>query len=225
MSELAIDQQRSALQKQFSGRLGLRLKRGLAVAVVLLALQQLGQGIWIMAKAYLAQFLIAQSWQQSLSDQRLSRPWPWADTWPVARLQWREQNIDLYVLDGAQGSSLAFGPGHLQQTSLPGDGSPLGSIISGHRDTHFKFLSKIKIGDRIKIQTMDSRWHNYSITASRIDNIQHSTLIANQSLQLVTCYPFNTLGAGGDLRYVVSATQIPDPLLSGSIYVAKKRGS
>ncbi len=42
------------------------------------------------------------------------KPWPWADTWPVARLQWiteseiakvLEVQSDYYVLSGAHGSA------------------------------------------------------------------------------------------------------------------------
>lgn len=180
------------------------------LAVLVIALSQLGQGLWIFSKAKLAQYLIAESWQISLALKQPSKPWAWADTWPVARLQWPAENIDLYVLAGAHGSSLAFGPGHLQQTSLPGSEQDLGSIISGHRDTHFKFLSKIKPGHRIRIQTMDGVWHDYQITTSRIDNIKQHTLQALPGVQLVTCYPFDALQAGGDLRYIVRAEEITE---------------
>lgn len=185
-----------------------RWKACAGVILLLLALQQLGSGVWVMAKAVLAQYLIADAWQLTISEQQPQLPWPWADTWPVARLQWAEQNIDLYVLEGANGSSLAFGPGHLQQTSLPGDASGAGSIISGHRDTHFKFLSKIKTGHRVRLQGQDGRWHEYKITGNRVDNIKQQRLVADQDLQLLTCYPFNAIQAGGDLRYVVSAQKV-----------------
>lgn len=190
------------------------------VLLLLIALQQLGSGAWIMAKAFVAQYLIAEAWQLTMTEQQPQLPWPWADTWPVARLQWPEQNIDLYVLEGANGSSLAFGPGHLQQTSLPGDASGTGSIISGHRDTHFKFLSKIKAGHKVRLQTQNGRWHHYKITGNRVDNIKQQQLVADQDLQLLTCYPFNAIQAGGDLRYVVSARKMK----AGSQFVTSSVG-
>jgi hypothetical protein len=37
-------------------------------------------------------------------------PWPWAYTWPIARLMLPFKEIELIVLNGAYGRSLAFGP-------------------------------------------------------------------------------------------------------------------
>ena len=54
--------------------------------LVALGAWQLGRGAWIQAKAWLAQSLIAHAWARTLSGERQAKPWPWADTWPVARL-------------------------------------------------------------------------------------------------------------------------------------------
>ncbi|MFK8018543.1 MAG: hypothetical protein AB8B86_02135, partial [Pseudomonadales bacterium] len=98
----------------------------LSVLILSLALSSLADGAYIHAKANLAQWLIGNAWQKSHSEngqvsvaknygvtQQAVKPWPWADTWPVARLQYNKGQQDLYILAGAQGNSLAFGPGHL----------------------------------------------------------------------------------------------------------------
>ena len=71
---------------------------------------------YLMAKATLAQYLIANAWQQttesSAHQNNLNiKPWPWADTHPVARLRISALGLDTWVLNGASGTSLAFGPG------------------------------------------------------------------------------------------------------------------
>lgn len=73
---------------------------------------QSGRGAWIQAKAVLAQVLIAQAWSRTLNGEAKVKPWPWADTWPVAKLAVPRLGLEYYVLEGADGSAIAFGPGH-----------------------------------------------------------------------------------------------------------------
>src|SRR5256884_6616698 len=62
--------------------------------LVALGAWQLGRGAWIQAKAWLAQSLIAHAWARTLSGERQAKPWPWADTWPVARLTVPRERAD-----------------------------------------------------------------------------------------------------------------------------------
>ena len=73
---------------------------------------QFGQGVYIYAKAELAQYLLVAAWQETKQTQQPVKPWSWADTWPVARIEVPTHNIDLIVLSGDIGRTLAFGPGH-----------------------------------------------------------------------------------------------------------------
>jgi len=86
---------------------------GVGIAVLLLlGVWQAGHGAWIHAKAQLAQYLLQRAWTRTLEGERDARPWPWADTWPVARLRVPAHGVDLIVLDGVSGRTLAFAPGH-----------------------------------------------------------------------------------------------------------------
>lgn len=163
-----------------------------------------GNTLYIYAKAELAQYLIANAWALTLEDRQRHLPWSWADTWPVARLQWPQKNIDLYVLAGASGTSLAFGPGHLDGSALPGQAGT--SVIGGHRDTHFAFLEQLRAGDFIRVQNKNGEWQGYEITTTRVKNSEIEQLqvsTGGSELQLVTCYPFRAVAPGGRLRYVV----------------------
>jgi hypothetical protein len=99
-------------------------RRGLLFAAALLLLAgmwQLGGGLAIRGKAILAQILVRDAWERTLKGERQAKPWPWADTWPVARLSVPAQRIDLFVLAGANGRTIAFGPGHVFGTAPPGE--------------------------------------------------------------------------------------------------------
>ena len=55
---------------------------------------------------------------------------------------------DLIVLAGGSGRTLAFGPGHLSASAMPGQVGNM--IIAGHRDTHFQFLQKVEVGELLE---------------------------------------------------------------------------
>jgi sortase A len=173
---------------------------------LLVALVFVSDGLWIYGKAQLAQWLIKQSWQHSLEGEAMVKPWPWADTWPIARLQSPKHGADLYVLEGAQGHALAFGPGYMQGSApLGGQGS---SVIAGHRDSHFGFLQRLTKGDILLLTLANGETKAYSVTTLQVvDSRQQSLTLEHRQAEilLVTCYPFNAIAAGGPLRYVVRA--------------------
>ncbi len=187
---------------------GLDHWRGLlALCLLLLGLQQALGAAVIQAKAWLAPALIERAWEQTIAeDGRPVRPWPWADTWPVARLIAPEAGVDLMVLAGDSGNALAFGPGLASYSAPPGgDGV---SVLAGHRDTHFAFLQHVRTGDELELVNTRGRVHRYRVqSAGVVDASREGILTAGQasSLMLVTCYPFDTVRVGGPLRYVVRA--------------------
>lgn len=167
------------------------------------ALWQLGMAGWIHAKAAVAQILLDKAWQQTLVDQRHNRPWPWADTWPVAELIVPAHGVEQIVLAGDSGESLAFGPGHSFASSMPDQGGVV--MISGHRDTHFRFLQHLESGDRLILKTRKGI-HYYTVSDTEVvDSRRYQADAERDELLLVTCYPFNSATAGGTQRYLVHA--------------------
>lgn len=176
------------------------------LALILLAtgMVQIGGGAWIYAKAQLAQYLISRAWRQTLVRHAPVKPWPWADTWPVAQLRWKDR-VDLYVLAGINGASLPFGPG------MEGGVRNKSILIAGHRDTHFAFLARMRTGDRLTLTGMNGHRRLYRVTSRKVLDIRRVTLDAGtgaRELILVTCYPFHALRAGGPLRMVVIAVPV-----------------
>jgi sortase A len=171
-----------------------------------LGLWQIGEGSWIYAKARLAQFLLQRAWSRTLAGETDVKPWPWADTWPVARLMVPSKQIDLIVLNGAYGRTLAFGPGYAESSAYPGSRGT--TILTGHRDTHFAFLKNLALGDRLTLQTGRGRLQSFRVRERRIVDHRNALIAIHRdepSLILVTCYPFHTPMPGGPLRFVITA--------------------
>lgn len=182
----------------------------LAAAALAVSLWQLGQGTYTQAKAWLAQVLIKQAWARTLEGEAQARPWPWADTWPVARISVPGRNIERFVLAGANGRTIAFGPGHVFGTPLPGEAG--NSVIGAHRDTHFAFLRELRPGEEIVVAKSAATTRRYRVTGAEIVGKSETRVLAQPPgetrLTLITCYPFDALRAGGPLRYVVTAHAI-----------------
>ena len=113
------------------------------------------------------------------------------------------------MLAGGSGRTLAFGPGHLGASALPGEVG--NSIIAGHRDTHFAFLRDIEVGELVGVETTLGQGHLYRIVSVDIVDSRKGSLVLDtrqSMLSLVTCYPFDALEAGGPMRYVVTAQML-----------------
>jgi sortase A len=123
------------------------------------------QGGWIHAKAALAQILLERAWSETAGGRGPIRPWPWADTHPVGRLQVPAHGVDLVVLAGATGRTLAFAPGHLSGSAAIG--APGNAVVAGHRDTHFAFLKHLRTGEEIRTESAEGRVQAYRVIGSR----------------------------------------------------------
>src|ERR1700716_3687580 len=121
----------------------------LPLLFALAGLVLLGQGSYIHAKAILAQILLERAFTETVASGHETKPWSWADTWPVARIEVRRIHASAIVLAGSSGQALAFGPGHVERT--PDAGERGVAVYSAHRDTHFRFLRDVAIGDEIDI--------------------------------------------------------------------------
>src|SRR6266700_5291639 len=139
------------------------------IAPLLLALAGLilfGQGAYIHAKAMLAQVLLQRAFTETIATGHPTKPWPWADTWPVARIEVQRLHASTIVLAGSSGQALAFGPGHVELT--PDAGARGVAVYSAHRDTHFRFLRDVAVGDEIDITRSDGRRFRYRADSTSV---------------------------------------------------------
>ena len=131
------------------------------------------------------------------------RPYPSTGS-AVAMLAIPRLRMSAIVLEGAEERELKLGPGHIRGTSLPGDGGNIG--VAGHRDTFFRPLRLIRRNDTIKVM-VQAREYEYRVSSTEIvgpDDIQVLYPTGHETLTLVTCYPFDFVGAAPK-RFIVRA--------------------
>ncbi|MCA1399245.1 class GN sortase [Bradyrhizobium sp. BRP56] len=179
-----------------------------ALGFALIGLILFGQGAYIHAKALLAQVLLERAFAQSIATGQPVKPWNWADTWPVARIEVKRLHASAIVLAGSSGQALAFGPGHVEQTVDAGERGV--AVYSAHRDTHFRFLRNVTIGDEIDVTRSDGKMFRYRADRSsvvRFDQSGIDPMTDRHELVLSTCWPFDALTSGSE-RYLLHATLI-----------------
>ena len=84
-------------------------------------------------------------------------------------------------------------------------------ILAGHRDTHMRFMAKLRIGDLVNFQASDASIQTYKIIKSMVletpqlnveDRFEESAQII-----LTTCWPFNGTQQGPE-RYVLVGQEV-----------------
>ena len=177
------------------------------VTLMVVALVSAVNAMWLPAKAQLAQVLLDRAWVETQRTGEPNAPWPDADHYPIARLAVPSLGIEHVVLSGDSGAVLAFAPGMNREAQYQFGGA---KIISGHRDTHFRFLQHLQPGDELTLESMD-HIERFTVVATKVINAQQEDLYPAQNpagLYLVTCYPFDAVSAAGDSRYVVRAEPV-----------------
>lgn len=187
----------------------MKFKRPLVSFLLVGGIALMINGGYIQVKALLGQWLINKAWSQTSSAQR-QKPWPWMDSWPVAKLEVPRLSIQQIVLEGDSGQSLAFGPGHRLASAMPGGQGTM--LVSGHRDTHFRFLQNLQAGDDIRLHTPDDGQHYYRVESLQVVSADDRLLSdpTEHVLILATCWPFDEL-TPTDQRYVIVARPVGQP--------------
>ncbi|TMP03119.1 class GN sortase [Pseudoalteromonas sp. S3178] len=197
------------------------MKKWLSAGLLIAGLGLFGHGAYLQAKAWLAQVLIEQAWQEALkSPSAKVKPWFYADSYLTAQLNWPKHNKMLTVLAGASGRNLAFAPSQfLPAGELGGKayGNQKGALIAGHNDTHFAFLKNAKVGETFTLQLQSAEVQTYKVTGIEIIHQSQHEFLQKPGLYLLTCYPFDSLAAGTDLRLLVSAELMSDKVVSALI--------
>lgn len=175
------------------------MRRGLIVALMLVAVWQLGSAGWIQAKAGLGQWLLERAWQQTLEGEEAVEPWPGAVSHPVARLRMPRLAIDHLVLEGLDTPVMAWGPGMAM-----GEGGH--RVVAAHRDTHFSFLRAVETGDRFELIDAEGNRQWWQVETIRIVDARETGIDLDwpeAAMTLITCYPFDAPVAGGPERLIV----------------------
>lgn len=110
----------------------------------------------------------------------------------------------LPIFHGTDEDELAKGVGHFADSVLPGEKD--NSVLSGHRDTVFRKLGEVGVGDEL-IVTTEAGEFTYKVRKVRIVDADDRTVIVPKpraTLTVSTCYPFDFIGSAPE-RYILEA--------------------
>jgi sortase A len=127
---------------------------------------------------------------------------------PEALLRIQRVGLEVPVLEGVDDLTLNRAAGHIPGTTLPGQ--PGNVAIAGHRDGFFRVLKDVVPGDIVEVQRA-SAIDRYVVKSIKLVLPSDTSVLkstAENTLTLVTCYPFHYVGAAPQ-RYIVQATLIP----------------
>ena len=113
----------------------------------------------------------------------------------------------LPIIEGTRTEDLKKGVGHFAKSVPPGVSD--NCVLSGHRDTVFSDLGKLKIGNSFVVETATGIF-TYQINRIRIVHANDKTVIVpidHAVLTVTTCYPFRYVGSAPD-RYILSADMV-----------------
>lgn len=130
---------------------------------------------------------------------------------PIGRIRIPDIDLDAAILESDDEAVLHRAVGHLSDTPLPGAGGVV--ALAGHRDTFFRNLRHVEVGQRVELET---RWgpYTYEVRATRVVEPEDLWVlegpVAGEVLTLVTCHPFDFVGPAPD-RFIVWATRVSAP--------------
>jgi sortase A len=125
----------------------------------------------------------------------------------VGRLEIPRLGFSELVAEGDDAGVLRAAIGHLPETARPGVSGNV--VLAGHRDSVFRPLRGIRIGDELRLSTSE-RTHRYRVSNLWIvdpDDVWVAAPTDGRSLTLVTCYPFTYIGSAPQ-RFVVRADAV-----------------
>jgi sortase A len=119
--------------------------------------------------------------------------------------------LEVIVIQGDSPKNLRRGVAHLTNSPLPGESGNI--ALAGHRDTFFRPLRAIRLGDKIIFKT-PARRYEYIVESFRVvapTDVQVLDSTPAHELTLLTCFPFYYVGPAPK-RFVVRAREAaPDP--------------
>ena len=143
-------------------------------------------------------------WQAQTKVESISAQPPAAsDYGGVTLLSIPKIGLHAGILDGTDRKSLLLAPGHLKDTAWPGD--PGNAVVAAHRDTFFRRLHELGVGDEIFVLRKGGRFR-YVVTKKLVVDPEDAGLIeptSDSRLTLITCYPTYYIGPAPNRLVVV----------------------
>ena len=184
------------------------LLRGACYFFFAFGILALGYAGFIFADSHAYQALEMKKFKQAGV---LSKPHIWAEGDVIGEIQVPRLGLSAIVVQGDSAASLRRAVGHLAKSALPGE---LGNVaLAGHRDTFFRPLRDIQLGDEIRFKTPE---HSFDYLVESIEvvapnDIQVLEPSTGHDLTFITCFPFHYVGPAPK-RFVIRAREV-NPML------------
>ena len=141
-------------------------------------------------------------------------PAPLVEGGVIGEIQVPRLQLKAIVIQGDSHTILRRAVGHIPETALPG--IPGNVVLAGHRDTFFRPLRNIRLGDAITLKTSDGAFQ-YLVESTEVvpaSAVEVLNATSGRTLTLITCYPFDYIGPAPN-RYVVRAREIVSSSIQG----------
>ena len=123
----------------------------------------------------------------------------------IGRVAIPRLNLSAVVREGVDEETLRRAVGHVPSTQLAGTEGNF--AIAAHRDTLFRALKDIKIGDRVAFEAPGATY-DYRVISTQIVKPSDVSVLKPQGdqklLTMITCYPFYYVGSAPK-RFIVTA--------------------
>jgi len=164
----------------------------------------LGYAGFVFADSHAYQALEMKKFEQ---PGRLSEPHILAEGDVIGEMQVPRLGLSVMVVQGDSHASLRHAVGHLAKSALPGEWGNV--ALAGHRDTFFRPLRDIQLGDEIRFKTLE---HNFEYVVESIEvvaptDVQVLEPSSGHDLTFITCFPFYYVGPAPK-RFVVRAREV-----------------
>ena len=180
----------------------------LGCGLIILGLFGIAKASLMPIKAIIGQHYLEVAWQDSLKNNKLSKPWKSADFYMIGELKVPKLKISRVILNSVSGEALAWSIGRVTNLVSSSKNGPI--ILAGHRDSHMQFMSKLDIGDKIELMMTDGVLKTYEISKTVITERPELKTFTHKikmnSLVLTTCWPFNS-SKQGTKRYLIIANE------------------
>jgi len=183
------------------------LVRGLSYLLLLMGAAALGYVMWIVVSAYLFQRYESRALSRASAQPEITaQPRIVTEGDVIGQIEVPRLGLSAIVVQGDSDDVLRRAVGHIPETALPGQAGNI--ALAGHRDTIFRPLRDIQVGDVILLKTPAAD-RTYRVDSTEV--VPPTDLEVLQSgeqneLTLITCFPFHYIGHAPN-RFVVRAKE------------------
>jgi sortase A len=178
--------------------------RGACYFFLAIGLLALGYAGFVFADSHAYQALEMKKFKQA---GRLSEPRNLVEGDVIGEIQVPRLRLNAMVVQGDSPANLKRAVGHLTKSALPGEWGNV--ALAGHRDTFFRPLRDIRLGDEIRFKTRE-RSFEYRVESIEVvapTDIRVLEAWTGHDLTLLTCFPIHYVGPAPK-RLVVRAREV-----------------